>query len=122
MVWWRYFDASVHRAGGRSDEPHDIPAAAVRWLQAITKYGVTVSGGPNFAYQLCVDKIPDDELEGDLSTWAIAFNGASRFVHPLSCWREFEPYGFRRGAALPCYGMAETTLLVTSGPSEPDYL
>lgn len=93
----------------------------VRWLQAITKYGVTVSGGPNFAYQLCVDKIPDDELEGiDLSTWAIAFNGAEPIrSSTLDAFCErFEPYGFRRGALLPCYGMAETTLLVTGGPSE----
>ena len=93
----------------------------VRWLQAITKYGVTVSGGPNFAYQLCIDKIPDDELEGiDLSTWDIAFNGAEPIrSSTLEAFCErFEPYGFRRGALLPCYGMAETTLLVTGGPSE----
>ena len=93
----------------------------VRWLQAITKYGVTVSGGPNFAYQLCVDKIPDDELEGiDLSTWAIAFNAASRFVHPLSMLfvRDSSRTDSVVGQLLPCYGMAETTLLVTGGPSE----
>ena len=72
----------------------------VRWLQAITKYGVTVSGGPNFAYQLCVDKIPDDELEGiDLSTWAIAFNGAEPIRSSTRCFCErFEPYGFRQSA------------------------
>jgi len=93
----------------------------LRWLQAITKYGVTVSGGPNFAYQLCVDKIPDDELHGlDLSTWDIAFNGAEpiRSSTLESFCERFEPYGFRRGALLPCYGMAETTLIVTGGPSE----
>ncbi|MDA8697682.1 aminotransferase class I/II-fold pyridoxal phosphate-dependent enzyme [Rhodopirellula sp.] len=93
----------------------------LRWLQAITKYGVTVSGGPNFAYQLCVDKIPDDELRGlDLSTWDIAFNGAEpiRSSTLESFCERFEPYGFRRGALLPCYGMAETTLIVTGGPSE----
>ena len=49
----------------------------LRWLQCITKYGVTVSGGPNFSYQLCADKILDSELSSlDLSTWDIAFNGA----------------------------------------------
>lgn len=94
----------------------------VRWLQAICKYGVTVSGGPNFAYQLCIDKIADDELQGiDLSTWDIAFNGAEPIrSSTLEAFCErFEPHGFRRSALLPCYGMAETTLIVTGGPAEP---
>ena len=93
----------------------------LRWLQAITRYGVTISGGPNFAYQLCFDKIDDSELKGiDLSSWEIAFNGAEP-IRPSTleafCER-FEPFGFRRGAFLPCYGMAETTLIVTGGPAE----
>ncbi len=94
----------------------------LRWLQAITRYGVTVSGGPNFAYQLCVDKIPEEELQGiDLSTWDIAFNGAEpiRSSTLEAFCEKFEPYGFRRSAVLPCYGMAETTLIVTGGPAEP---
>lgn len=92
----------------------------VRWLQAISKYGVTVSGGPNFSYQLCVDKIDDQELmDIDLSTWDIAFNGAEpiRAATLEAFCERFEPYGFRRSALLPCYGMAETTLIVTGGPS-----
>ena len=49
----------------------------IRWLRGITKYGVTISGGPNFAYDLCTDKITDDQLAGlDLSNWEVAFNGA----------------------------------------------
>ena len=94
----------------------------VRWLQGISKHNVTVSGGPNFAYQLCVDKISDEEMEGiDLSTWAIAFNGAEPIRGgTLDAFAErFEPYGFRRSSLLPCYGMAETTLLVTGGPETP---
>ena len=51
-----------------------------RWLEAITRYrsaGGTASGGPNFAYELCLRKIPDDVLDGlDLSSWRMAFNGA----------------------------------------------
>nr|WP_286178085.1 aminotransferase class I/II-fold pyridoxal phosphate-dependent enzyme [Rhodopirellula sp. JC639] len=93
----------------------------VRWLRAITKYGVTVTGGPNFSYQLCVDKIAESEMEGlDLSTVAIAFNGAEPIrANTLEAFRQkFEPYGFRGSASLPCYGMAETTLIVTGGPSE----
>ncbi|MAI73746.1 MAG: fatty acyl-AMP ligase [Rhodopirellula sp.] len=93
----------------------------VRWLQGITKYGVTISGGPNFAFQLCVDKIRDHELEGlDLSTWEIAFNGAEpiRAATLNSFTEKFEQCGFRKSAFLPCYGMAETTLIVTGGPAE----
>lgn len=92
-----------------------------RWLQGISKYGVTISGGPNFAYQLCVDKVSESEMEGlDLSTWGIAFNGAEPIrASTLEAFsKRFEPYGFRRSAFLPCYGMAETTLIVTGGPSE----
>ena len=93
-----------------------------RWLQMISRHGVTISGGPNFAYQLCVDKIDDDELEGvDLSTFEIAFNGAEpiRAATLDAFTRRFEKFGFRHAAHLPCYGMAETTLLVTGGPREP---
>jgi 8-amino-7-oxononanoate synthase/acyl carrier protein len=90
----------------------------VRWLRSVTKYGITISGGPNFAYDLCTDNITDDQLAGlDLSTWEVAFNGAEpiradtlkRFVE------RFGPYGFRAEAFYPCYGMAETTLIVTGG-------
>ncbi|TWT82031.1 putative fatty-acid--CoA ligase fadD21 [Planctomycetes bacterium CA13] len=92
-----------------------------RWLQGISKHQVSISGGPNFAYQLCVDKIGDEEMQGvDLSTWEIAFNGAEPIrASTLNTFCErFERYGFRRNAFLPCYGMAETTLLVTGGPRE----
>ena len=93
-----------------------------RWLQGIGQHGVTVSGGPNFAYQLCVDKVDPAEMEGvDLSTWSIAFNGAEPIrAKTLDAFAEkFAPFGFRRSSMLPCYGMAETTLLVTGGPPDP---
>lgn len=88
----------------------------VRWLRAISKYNVTISGGPNFAYDLCVDKITDDELEGlDLSSWLVAFNGAEpiRSTTLEAFIERFSPVGFRAEACYPCYGMAETTLIVT---------
>nr|WP_255712796.1 aminotransferase class I/II-fold pyridoxal phosphate-dependent enzyme [Rhodopirellula sp. JC740] len=94
----------------------------IRWLQTIAKLEVTISGGPNFAYQLCVDKIRDEELEGlDLSKWEIAFNGAEPVRKSTldAFTRRFEPYGFRHSSHLPCYGMAETTLIVTGGPRSP---
>jgi 8-amino-7-oxononanoate synthase/acyl carrier protein len=90
-----------------------------RWLKFISDYRVTISGGPNFAYQLCVDKVTDADMEGvDLSCWTTAFNGAEP-VRPstLDAFTErFAKYGFQAKAFLPCYGMAETTLIVTGGP------
>ena len=90
----------------------------VRWLQAISRYKATTSGGPNFAYDLCVDKITYEQRETlDLSSWDVAFNGAEP-VRAETLERfaaAFEPYGFRRKAFYPCYGMAETTLIVSGG-------
>ncbi len=93
----------------------------IRWFRAITRYGGTITGAPNFAYQLCVDKITDDELDGiDLSTWCTAFNGAepvrSSTIEQFT--QRFSRVGFNQKAFLPCYGMAETTLIVTGGPHE----
>jgi 8-amino-7-oxononanoate synthase len=93
----------------------------VRWLQAITRYQASISGGPNFAYDLCTQKITDDQLQGlDLSTWDVAFNGAEPIrSHTLEQFHEkFAPVGFRREAMYPCYGMAETTLIVTGGKKQ----
>ena len=84
---------------------------------------MTISGGPNFAYDLCTQKITDEEMQGlDLSTWDVAFNGAEPIrAATLDGFAEkFAPVGFRREALYPCYGMAETTLIVTGGKkSEP---
>lgn len=90
----------------------------IRWLKAIAKYGVTVSGGPNFAYALCCEKFTEEECEGlDLSCWETAFNGAEPVrAETLKAFSErFRDYGFRHSSHYPCYGMAETTLIVTGG-------
>ncbi|MGB3292557.1 MAG: type I polyketide synthase [Phormidesmis sp.] len=92
----------------------------LRWLQAISDYGATTSGGPNFAYDLCLKKIKPDQLDNiDLSTWKVAFTGAEpiRSETLAQFAATFEPLGFRSEAFYPCYGMAETTLLVTGGLS-----
>src|SRR2546423_2126189 len=87
-----------------------------RWLEAISRYRITTSGGPNFAYDLCVRKITAEQrTKLDLSRWTVAFSGAEpvraetieRFVEM------FEPCGVRREAFYPCYGLAEATLLVS---------
>ncbi len=99
----------------------------LRWLMAISRYRATTSGGPNFAYDLCVRKITMEQKSGlDLSSWDVAFNGAEpikgetlqRFA------AAFEPCGFRQKAYLPCYGLAETTLIASGcrKSSEPTFL
>ena len=90
----------------------------VRWLKAITKYKVNISGGPNFAYDLCSKKIHESELsEIDLSTWEVAFNGAEPVrASTLDRFRrKFGQCGFRAETFYPCYGMAESSLMITGG-------
>lgn len=98
----------------------------IRWLRAISKYRATISGGPNFAYDLCVEKITPEQMEGlDLSAWQLAFNGAEpvRAETLENFARKFAAVGFKYEAFYPCYGMAETTLIVSGGKkSEPAVL
>ncbi|WP_417768407.1 fatty acyl-AMP ligase [Stappia sp.] len=88
------------------------------WPKAISDYRAVVSGGPNYAYDLCIER-RDQILEAgyDLSSWKLAFNSAEpvragtleRFT------KTFEPIGFRPRTFYPCFGMAEATLLITGG-------
>ena len=93
----------------------------IRWLEAITRFKATTSGGPNFAYELCLRKIKPEQRELlDLSSWKVAFNGAEP-INPktLEQFSEiFAPCGFRRESFLTCYGLAESTLLVAGGPND----
>ena len=90
-----------------------------RWLWAFHKHRGTISAAPNFAYELCVRKIADKDIEGlDLSSWRAALNGAEP-VNPETLERfaaRFSRYGFRREAQLPVYGLAESALAVTVPP------
>jgi amino acid adenylation domain-containing protein len=89
-----------------------------RWLQAIARYKATTSGGPNFAYDLCAQKItPEQRQTLDLSNWKVAFNGAEPIRgETLRAFAEtFAECGFRPEAFYPCYGMAEATLMVSGG-------
>lgn len=98
--------------------PYAFAQRPIRWLKAITKYKATMSGAPNFAYDLCVERVSDEQLADlDLSSWRLAFCGAEpvradvldRFA------KRFAVCGFKREALYPCYGMAETTLIVSGG-------
>jgi amino acid adenylation domain-containing protein/non-ribosomal peptide synthase protein (TIGR01720 family) len=92
-----------------------------RWLEAISRYRATTSGGPNFAYDLCVRKVGEVERASlDLSSWQVAFNGAEP-VRAGTLRRfaaAFAPSGFRAAAFRPCYGLAEATLLVSGWRGE----
>jgi 8-amino-7-oxononanoate synthase len=89
-----------------------------RWLQAISRYRGTTSGGPNFAFDLCVRKItPKERATLDLSSWTVAFCGAEPVrAETLERFADtFASCGFRPEAFYPCYGLAEATLLVSGG-------
>ncbi len=84
-----------------------------RWLWAIHEHRGTLSGGPNFAYELCLKRVRDDQLEGlDLSSWRIAFNGAEPVIpSTLRRFQErFARYGLRPEAMTPVYGLAECSV------------
>jgi acyl-CoA synthetase (AMP-forming)/AMP-acid ligase II len=91
----------------------------LRWLQAVSRYRAYISGGPNFAYDLCVRRIaPEQRAALDLRSWRMAFNGAepvrARTIREFT--RAFQPCGFQPDAFAPVYGLAEATLLVTGDP------
>lgn len=90
-----------------------------KWLQAVSKHKGTLTAAPNFAFELCVRKIPDKALEGvDLSSWRASLNGAEP-VNPETLERfidRFSKHGFRREAMMPVYGLAEASLAVTVPP------
>ncbi|WP_414544139.1 fatty acyl-AMP ligase [Nostoc sp. CCY0012] len=86
------------------------------WLKTISDKKVTTTGGPDFAYDLCVKRIDPASLEGlCLSSWDVAYNGAEHIkLHTLEQFSDiFAPYGFKKSAFLPCYGLAEATLIVS---------
>ena len=92
----------------------------IRWLRMISDHGATISGGPNFAYDLCWQRTTEQERQSlDLSCWQVAFNGAEplRYETLKTFESTFAKYGFSASAFCPCFGMAETTLIVTGSRS-----
>lgn len=103
--------------------PASFVQKPIRWLRAIDRYRATVSGGPNFAYDACVDRITATERESlDLSSWSLAFTGAEPIrAKSLDRFAEaFAENGFDRRSFFPCYGLAEATLMVCGGPRRRD--
>ena len=99
--------------------PQDFLARPSRWIRAMSHYGGTISPAPNFAYEICARRIPDEELEGiDLSRWRVALNGAEAIL-PDTLERfskRYAPLGYREGTHFPCYGLAEASLAVAFSP------
>ncbi|MEP6999386.1 MAG: aminotransferase class I/II-fold pyridoxal phosphate-dependent enzyme, partial [bacterium] len=93
--------------------PSTFSQRPFRWLEAISRYKASTSGAPNFAYDLCSERITEEERDSlDLSRWRIAINGAEPIrADTLDRFEGvFGRQGFRRESFLPCYGLAETTL------------
>ncbi|WP_299411722.1 type I polyketide synthase [Acaryochloris sp. IP29b_bin.148] len=98
--------------------PVDFLQKPIRWLQAVSQFKATTSGAPNFAYELCIERsTPEERAALDLRDWQVAFTGAEPIrAQTLDRFAQtFADSGFRSEAFYPCYGMAETTLLVTGG-------
>ena len=92
-----------------------------RWLWTIHKHRGTLTAAPNFAYELCLSKVDDRDLEGlDLSSLRMALNGAepvsSNTVRYFS--DRFAPYGFRPQAMAPVYGLAEASVGLAFPPPD----
>ena len=96
--------------------PQHFVQRPYRWLKAITDYRVTTSVAPNFAFDLCVDNISEEEAATlDLGSLQHVFCGAEPVNHATleRFFARFGRHGFERRAVVPCYGMAEATLYVS---------
>jgi amino acid adenylation domain-containing protein len=95
------------------------------WLEGISASGATLSGAPDFAYELCVRRLDPEVIAGlDLRRWRVAFSGAEpvrlRTLERFAA--AFAPAGFSASAFLPCYGLAESTLFVTAHERDSDVI
>jgi acyl-CoA synthetase (AMP-forming)/AMP-acid ligase II len=103
--------------------PEEFAIRPARIVRTISDQRVTLFGGPDFTYRHCVEKISDEETVGlDLSSLRVAYVGAERIrAETLNQFSDkFLPFGFRRTAFFPCYGLGEATLMVTGGPPGAD--
>ncbi|NTJ36018.1 AMP-binding protein, partial [Agrobacterium rhizogenes] len=99
--------------------PSEFSARPVSWLRLISDHKATVSGAPGFAYDICVDRIDDSEIQQlQLASWETAHIGAepirARTIERFS--NHFSQSGFSKRSFFPCYGLAEATLIVSGGP------
>lgn len=98
--------------------PHAFLQRPGRWLEAISRFKGTISGGPNFSYDLCSERVSvEQRAHLDLASWRVAFNGAEpvRLETIDRFAKTFSVSGFQHHAFFPCYGLAEGTLMVSGG-------
>jgi len=98
--------------------PQAFMRRPIQWLQLISDYQASISGAPNFAYELCADRVAPDQMATlDLKHWTLAFCGAepirARTLHTFA--QRFSSVGFSQASFYPCYGLAESTLLAAGG-------
>jgi len=96
--------------------PIDFLKSPFFWLNIVSKYKATISGGPNFCYEYCLRKVTDEQLSQlDLRHWKLAFNGAEPIRKDTldRFYEKFKSTGFRRESFYPCYGLAESTVFVS---------
>jgi acyl-CoA synthetase (AMP-forming)/AMP-acid ligase II/acyl carrier protein len=96
--------------------PQSFLTKPVRWVRAMSRFGATLSGAPDFAFDFCARTLRPEECAGlDLSKWRLAFTGAEpiRMQSIDAFSRAFAPFGFKSNAFFPCYGLAEATLMVS---------
>ena len=96
--------------------PQQFLLSPFSWLQRISKESASTSGGPNFAFDLCVRKVTaEQKAQLDLSQWSVCFTGSEAVrLETLNAFHAaFEQCGFKKEAFLPCYGLAESTLIVS---------
>ncbi len=105
--------------------PQHFLARPARWLEAVHRYGGTISGGPDFAFRLCCDRVSDKTLAGlDLRSWQFAFCGSEpvRADTMADFAARFAPAGLRRETLAPAYGLAEATLTMSCSPRPHAYV
>ncbi|MEY2246718.1 fatty acyl-AMP ligase [Streptomyces sp. BF23-18] len=95
----------------------------VNWLRAISDRGAGISSSPGFGYELCLRRVSEEQLRSlDLSAWRIAVVGdepvRAEMIDQFSAM--LAPFGFRREAFFPSYGIAESTVMLSGGPVEPE--
>jgi acyl-CoA synthetase (AMP-forming)/AMP-acid ligase II len=96
--------------------PNRFRTEPVEWLKMIMREKATISGGPNQALELCAQSISDEQLQDvDLSSWKVCYCGSEPIDAATldSFASRFKPYGFSEKAFFPCYGLAESTLIVS---------
>jgi amino acid adenylation domain-containing protein len=93
----------------------------ISWLQIISRFKADHSGGPDFAYAHCVSNIIQAQCEGlDLSCWRSAYNGSEPIRQKTieDFTNRFGAYGFKKHYFFPCYGLAESTLMISGTTME----